>query len=395
MPVLRGITWDHRRAIDPLTATLPGFRRNHPDVEITWQSRSLHGFEFAPVFELARDFDLIILDHPFCGAIAQSKCLLALDGLLDGLDAAFVGPTLASYRYDGHVWALPVDAACQVAVSRPDLMAELGQPVPRTWEEMFALARVSSRRGMKLAVAFKGVHSLMTFFTLCANLGAPCATETTEPFVDRETAREALGTMRQLIALCPAEALDWNSIALHDAMVARNDLVYCPAVYCYATYAEAGVRRPLRFHDLPGLGSADPRGSTIGGTALGVSALCPEPEAALSYARFMLQPVTQAGFALYHGQPARTEAWDSPEIDLRFGRCFSATRKTMEACWIRPRYDGYLGFQARGGALVESHLRGDLDESALLAALAELHRSGGALGTDSKPGANELRWGRA
>jgi multiple sugar transport system substrate-binding protein len=379
MPVLRGITWDHRRAGDPLAATLPAFRRSHPDVDVAWQARSLHGFEFAPVAELARDYDLIILDHPFCGEIAQSKCLLALDDLLDGLDAAFVGPTLASYRYDGRLWALPVDAACQVAVSRPDLMAELDQPVPRTWEDMFALASTSSRRGLRLAVALKGVHGLMTFFTLCANLGAPCATEPGEPLVERAIAREALEAMRQLVALCPAEALDWNSIALHDAMAARDDLVYCPAVYCYATYAEAGVGRPLRFHDLPGLGSADPRGSTIGGTALGVSAFCQEPEAALSYARFLLQPETQAAFALHHGQPARAEAWDRPEIDLRFGGCFSATRRTMEACWIRPRYDGYLAFQARGGELVERHLRGDLDEAALLDALADLHhRSGGA-----------------
>jgi multiple sugar transport system substrate-binding protein len=379
MPVLRGITWDHRRAVDPLTATLPAFRQRHPDVEISWQARSLHGFEFAPVPELAQEFDLIILDHPFCGEIAQSKCLLALDDLLEGLDAAFVGPTLASYRCDGHVWALPVDAACQVAVSRPDLMAAIGQPVPRTWADMLALASASSRRGLRLAIALQGVHGLMTFFTLCANLGHPCATDPGDPLVETATAREALRAMRQLAALCPPEALDWNSIALHDAMAARDDLVYCPAVYCYATYAEAGAGRPLRFHDLPGLGSEGPRGSTIGGTALGVSAHRQEPEAALAYARFLLEPETQLAFALHHGQPARVETWDTPEIDLRFGGCFSATRKTMEASWIRPRYDGYLGFQARGGALVESHLRGDLDEGALLGALADLHhRSGGA-----------------
>lgn len=378
MPVLRGITWDHRRAIDPLTATLPAYRQSRPDLEISWQARSLHGFEFTPLPELARDFDLIILDHPFCGAIAQSKCLIALDDLLGGQDAAFVGPSLASYRYDGHVWALPVDAACQVAASRPDLMAELGQPVPQTWEEMLGLAKKAERRGMKLAVAFKGVHSLMTFFTCCANLGAPCATEPNEIFVDRETAREALGAMRRLAEMCPVEAFDWNSITLHDAMVARDDLIFCPAVYCYATYAEAGVRRRLEFHDLPGLASADPRGSAIGGTGLGISANCTEPEAALSYARFLLEPGTQAAFAAHHGQPARTEAWDSPETDARFGHCFSATRKTMEACWIRPRYDGYLAFQARGGELVESHLRGDVDENALLTSLAELHRSRGA-----------------
>ena len=378
MRVLRGITWDHRRAVDPLAATLPAFRQRHPDVEISWRARSLHGFEFAPVPELAQQFDLIILDHPFCGEIAQSNCLLPLDDLLEGLDAAFVGPTLASYRYDGHIWALPVDAACQVAVSRPDLMADIDQPVPRTWADMLALAKVSSRRGLRLAMALKGVHSLMTFFTLCANLGSPCATEPSEPLVEVATARQALGALRQLAALCLPESLDWNSIELHDAMASRDDLVYCPAVYCYATYAEADAGRPLRFHDLPELGSDGPRGSTIGGTALGISAYCSEPEAALAYARFLLEPETQLAFARHHGQPARVEAWDTPELDQLFGGCFSATRKTMEVCWIRPRFDGYLQFQACGGALVENHLRGDLDEGALLLALADLHRSRGA-----------------
>ena len=43
---LRGITWDHRRAIDPLTRTMPLFRQRHPDIEIEWSSRPLSGFEF-------------------------------------------------------------------------------------------------------------------------------------------------------------------------------------------------------------------------------------------------------------------------------------------------------------------------------------------------------------
>jgi multiple sugar transport system substrate-binding protein len=256
-------------------------------------------------------------------------------------------------------------------------MAAIDQPVPRTWADMMALASASSRRGLRLAIALNGVHGLMTFFTLCANLGSPCATDPGEPFVDAATAREALGAMRQLAALCPPEALDWNSIALHDAMAAGDDLVYCPAVYCYATYAEDGARRPLRFHNLPGLASEAPQGSTIGGTALGISAHCPEPEAALDYARYLLESETQLAFARHHGQPARIETWESPELDRQFGGCFSATRKTMQGCWIRPRYDGYLGFQASGGALVESHLRGDLDETALLGALADLHHRSG------------------
>ena len=69
--VLKGITWGHRRAIAPLKETLPGFAAEHPDIVVEWSERSLAGFEFDPVPALAERFDLIILDHPFCGDIAE------------------------------------------------------------------------------------------------------------------------------------------------------------------------------------------------------------------------------------------------------------------------------------------------------------------------------------
>jgi multiple sugar transport system substrate-binding protein len=368
---LRGMTWDHRRAVDPLLATHAMFAERHPGIEIEWSARPLHGFEFTPVAELARSYDIIILDHPFCGDIAASKCLLPLDDILAGdLRSAFVGPSLESYSYAGRIWALPVDAACQVAVSRPDLMARLDASPPKDWSELIALGRQASRHGMQLAIGLRGVHSLMTFFTLCANLGTPCATVPGEPLFDRATARDALGLVRELLAVCPTEALDWNSIALHDAMVARDDLVFCPAVYCYATYAEADQRRPLRFHDFPG--PKGPRGSTIGGTGLGVSARCAHPEAALTYARFAATADAQSAFALNHGQPARLDVWKDRKIDARFRGCYSGTLRTMEQCWIRPRFAGYLGFQAKAGDLIERHLRGEIAEAALLDRLMKL-----------------------
>ncbi len=368
---LRGMTWDHRRAIDPLLATQAMFAALHPEIEIEWSSRPLHGFEFTPVAELARSYDFIILDHPFCGDIAASKCLLPLDDVVAGaLRSAFVGPSLETYSYAGHIWALPVDAACQVAVSRPDLMVRLHAAPPDDWSALIALGRRAARQGMKLAIGLRGVHSLMTFFTLCANLGRPCATHPSEALVDRDTARHALAHMRELLSLCPTEALDWNSIALHDVMVARDDLVFCPAVYCYATYAEADQRRPLRFHDLPG--PTGLRGSTIGGTGLGVSAHCAHPEAALAYARFAATAAAQSAFALHHGQPARRDVWQDAAIDARFGGCYSSTLHTMEACWIRPRFAGYLGFQAKAGDLIEHHLRGEIAEADLLDRLQKL-----------------------
>jgi len=372
MPVkLRGMTWDHRRATDPLTHTMPLFQKRHPDIDIEWSARPLAGFEFTSVDALAEDYDLIILDHPFMGAVASSGSLASLNEI-DGLSREqFVGPSLDTYRMKGSLWALPVDAACQIAVSRPDLMSTLGSEAPKSWTELIALGAKARRKAMRLAIGLAGVHSLMTFFTLRANLGTPCATAQEEPFADRHTARAVFGLIRELLEFCPPEVYGWNSIRLHDEMVARDDLVFCPAVYCYATYAESDQRRPLRFHDLPGpTGSS---GSTIGGTGLAISSKCKHRQAAFDYLRFAAELSTQHAFAEHHGQPARREPWLDEAINARFGGCYLGTLATMEGCWIRPRYKGYLAFQDRAGELVEAHLRGDVSEDALLSKFERMH----------------------
>lgn len=368
---LRGMTWDHRRAVDPLTGTLPLFRQRRPHVEIEWSARPLSGFEFTPVDRLAEEYDLIILDHPFVGSVAASGSLAPLDGIGGLSDDLFVGPSLATYRMNGSLWALPVDAACQVAVSRPDLMQALDAEPPRNWSELVALGAKAKRKSLHLAIGLAGVHSLMTFFTLMANQGSPCATERNQAFADRQAAREVLALMRGLLEFCPPDVLGWNSIRLHDEMVSRDDLVFCPAVYCYATYAEADQRWPLRFHDLPG--PQGPAGSTIGGTGLAVSAHSKHREAALDYVRFAAGLSTQRAFAEHHGQPALRELWLDEAINDRFGGCYRDTLATMEGCWIRPRYDGYLAFQEKAGDLIESHLRGEIGEDAVLDRLERLH----------------------
>jgi multiple sugar transport system substrate-binding protein len=182
--------------------------------------------------------------------------------------------------------------------------------------------------------------------------------------------RTALAMLRELVSFCPADCLDWSSIDLHEQMVVRDDLVFCPAVYCYATYAESDQRRPLRFHDLPG--PCGHRGSTIGGTGLGVSAYRRHTEAARAYARFAASTAAQFAFARHHGQPALRAVWEDANVNARYGNCYRAVRATMDGCWTRPRYKGYLAFQARAGELVESHLRGVVSEADLLESMERL-----------------------
>jgi multiple sugar transport system substrate-binding protein len=375
---LQGMTWDHRRATEPLRALDAAFARKRPDVAVSWRSRPLSGFEFDPIEQLGQENDFVIFDHPFCGRIAATGCFLSLTQLLThaGGESAFVGPTMASYRYgEGH-WGIPVDAACQVAVYRRDLLDRLGTGVPTTWEEACRLGERARRSGLSLAIGLNGVHALMSLFSLCAALGAPLADD--DGNIDETAAPEALAQMRRLLGLCRAPILEWNSIALHEALAAQEDLVYCPAVYGYAAYGEPDRATRLAFGPFAGVaGSGSCAGSTIGGAGLGISArvLCDDAthQAALDYGRMAASALCQRQiFALHHGQPAHIEAWLNETVDECFNGFYSATRRTVEQAWLRPRYHGYLEFQGQGGDMVEAHLRGDLAERKLLDGLKVL-----------------------
>lgn len=155
-----------------------------------------------------------------------------------------------------------------------------------------------------------------------------------------------------------------------------REMTWCTARY--ATYAEPDMRRPLRFADIPGRQEHGPRGSTLGGTGIGISSRCRIPDAALAYVRFLAELATQNAFAYHHGQPALKDAWEDDAINQRFSGCFRATRATIDRAWIRPRYRAYLKFQAAGGTLIERFLRERTRAESLLDQLSHLHASRGS-----------------
>src|SRR5580658_7218548 len=364
MPVfLRGLTWNHARATSALYAAREPLRQALPDVELTWEVQPLSGFEARPIAEAAQWYDLVIFDHPHVGEIAARGLFHPVDASLSALgltDEDFVGPTLASYRYANQAWGFPLDAACQVSCARSDLLDELGVQAPQRWTQVFELGEAARHRDWRLAIAFHGVHALMTFLSLCANQKAPLGDRLDgAAFPHPEIAADSLAQMKALLRYCAPEVLDWDSIALQEAMSRRDDLVYCPLVYGFVPYAKPARPRRLSYGPFPGVAGVD--GSTLGGAGLGISAFCTQPGAAFAVAGFLIDAAVQETLiAVHDGQPARRSSWDSAVTDQHSSGFYSQTRTTLECAWIRPRFDGYLDFQRHGGLTVESYLRGVL-----------------------------------
>lgn len=373
---LAGIAWDHSRALPPLVATAQRYEETHPGIRIRWEKRTLDEFGHAPIDQLASRFDLIVIDHPWAGfafeknLVHDLKPLLTVAELKDFAQNS-IGATFESYCYAGRLLALPIDAATPAPSSRIDLLERAGLAPPATWSEVVAVAR----RKLALMPAFNA-DLFLHFLMLLNALGAePCADR--ENIAPRDIMRQALGLLRELTEPMPREIFELNPIGVAERMTTTDDFAWNAFAYTYNNYARPGfARRALRFGNLPSLDAKGPRlRSVLGGTGIAISIHCKHVEAALDYARFVADEVTQKGIYLHAGgQPSDRAAWYDPDADKLCGGFFSATRATQEEAFVRPRYSGYVPLQTNGGNALQEALRDRRDVEAVLEKLDDLYR---------------------
>ncbi|MGK9334393.1 extracellular solute-binding protein [Sinorhizobium meliloti] len=352
--VLKGMTWNHPRGYDPMVACSQSWQEK-TGVEIRWEKRSLQDFETFPVETLARNYDLIVIDHPHVGQITGENCLLPLDvpgreAEQQALSAASVGPSYRSYAWNERQWAFPIDAATQVQAWRPDRTDRL-----QTWRDMLALARSGG-----VLLPLRPPHSLMSFYTLCGNLGRPCRSAGKGDLVDAETGAMAVKLLQEISALIDPACFGMDPIAVLEVMAAEASPAVCaPLIYGYVSYSLTGFRPALvRFGDFPTVGAAGPVGSALGGTGIAVSAFSQAPEQAIDFAYGVAGAGVQRGlYAASGGQPGHGDAWQDDTVNAATHDFYRATRATLEGAWLRPRHDGYMTFQQAGSDRLNEGLR--------------------------------------
>ena len=354
---LRGITWNHSRGFVSVVATAQRFCEMRPDVDITWEKRSLQEFADAPIQGLAERYDLLVIDHPWAGFAAYSRVLVPLQEILpedymrDQAENS-VGHSHPSYIFRGNQCALAIDAATPVASYRPDLLERYDLEQPDTWRDLLDLAR----RGRVIMPGIP-IDTLMNWYMLCATQGEA-------PFVDDEWAvsdemsLQALEQLRELASLCPRDIFDWNPIAVYEALSRRDDVLYCPFAYGYSNYSRAGYSEALlTFDDMVDIDGRGRCQTTLGGTGLAISTGCGALDIARDYAMFTASPAIQRSLFFENGgQPGHRSAWLDPEVNRRSNNYFRNTLPALDRAYLRPRFPGYLHFQDHGGAPIREYL---------------------------------------
>ena len=361
MSRLRGMTWDDPRGKAPLVA-LGDRSGSLGQTFVEWSTRSLQAFADLPLEELAAEHDLLVIDHPHVPLVAGEGLLLPLDqhGPEDGLAllaTQSIGASYESYVHAGHVWALPIDAAAQVSVCRPDLLGEL----PATWEDVLELAR----DGLVLWPT-KPVDAMSSFLTLVSQQGgAVCAIW--DEFVDRELGLGVLELMCRLSELVPPACLEENPIETAEHLASGSRYCYAPLAFGYVNYSRAGFRpNRLAYRDIP-RGLRGVAGSCLGGAGIAVSARSSHVAESVDVAYWLASAEIQRG-AYYElgGQPANAMAWEDPHVNADCLEFFTGTRATLDGASLRPRESAWLGLQDLIGDLVHETLSRRLDAEACL-----------------------------
>lgn len=381
MAQLRGMAWDHVRAVAPIQAATEEFQNIWPNVVISWEARSLKDFEDYPIEPLADEYDLILMDYPFVGTAAKKRVIVPLDEWLPVEYMAdqrenSVGPSYDSYTWDGHQWALAVDAAAQVSAYRPDLLERVDARPPRTWDEVVELAGALSGE-TKVGMTLNSTHAYCCFLALCVSIGGSRFWD--ELGIDLEAGQESLNFLRNLAPLVHEHSAEMSPIKLLDLMSGSDEIAYVPLVYGYSNYSRPGFAQHLvLFTDIPQTGG-EPVGGVLGGVGLVVSSSSENKQAAVDFAAYVGDMEFQRGrYFATGGQPGHRKAWTDPSINERSSGFFEGTLRTLDLSYVRPRRSGYSVFQEKAGGLIHEFLRDGGDAAEVVKTVNRLYAEAGA-----------------
>ena len=358
---LRGITWNHSRALPPLVAASQRYEELHPHIRIQWDKRTLDEFGHASLADLAQRYDLLIVDHPMLGEVHRDGILLDLKarlqpGNFSAMQSDALGPCLESYLCEDSLYALPIDAAAPASAYRPDLLEGIGKQPPATWDELIDLARA----GIVCMPAFPA-DLFLNFLGMCASRSGMIVSR--NQLLDRAIAARCLEELRELASHMPEAIFSMNPIDIYETMSSHDEFAYCPFAYTYSNYSRPGFApHTLLFASPVSLREGLPLRTILGGTGIAISAHCKHADVATEFCEYVAGSDCQTRlYGICGGQPASKTAWHDPLLNSISNNFFERTRSSIETAIVRPRYAGYIALQAAAGETIAAHFHGELN----------------------------------
>jgi multiple sugar transport system substrate-binding protein len=374
---LKGITWNHPRGYEPLRA-VAALWQIETGIEVTWDVRTLKEFGDFPIEKLVTIYDFILIDHPYMGEAAANKLLVPLDSCLNKSFMQFqgaqsVGPSFESYSFDGHWWALPVDAAAQVAAYRKDITVAINWELPG---DIMRLNEAASQlpAAYKIGIPLCATDIWCVFLSLCAKYYGDKVF--TENGIDVATGVWALEHLRLWKVFLHKGSFSMNPIQMLEYMSVNDDIVYIPFTFGYTNYARKGWRKKrVHFCNVPKY-QKEEKSSLLGGTGLAIAAQTKQLNACIAFTKFILSADIQKGIYYKNGgQPAHLDAWLDKENNEDCSGFFSDTMDTITRAYVRPRIKGFNRFQESAADIIHAAVQHSNEGIKIIQQLNTLYQS--------------------
>ncbi|ACP34827.1 extracellular solute-binding protein family 1 [Sulfolobus islandicus L.S.2.15] len=365
---LYGITWDDPRGYDSLVY----ISQKYKDFSIQWDKRSLYDFTVYPLDKLAKSYDLVVVDYPSAGDIAESKMYVPIDEVLSKKELEFIqrisiGKTYESYLYNGHLWALPIDAATQVSAYREDIFRKLSLRVPKTWRQVIKLK-------CKIGMPLSPIHAHSSFITMCANYFL-------DPFFiklnqyDMKKIYTILDIMKFISDKCGELCLKSDPIKLLNYMAEGEEICYIPLTYGYYNYSRDNYRKNvINYANIPSF-TKIPYGSTLGGAGLAISTRNKYIEETINFIKWLYEFDVQKMYWQHYGQPADIRIWINEELNRATRNSYINTIYTISLSYVRPNFPGFVKLHEESGKILVDFLMGRINRDETIKELLNLNIS--------------------
>lgn len=375
---IKGMAWNHPRGYQPLIAASKEFKKVHPKISIKWDVRTLKEFGDMPIESLIERYDLITIDHPYMGQADKKGLLLKLEGhipnsRLNILQNQSLGPCFDSYKYNGHVYALPIDAAAQVAAYRSDILSEFGLSFPKKYKELKNFYK-KVPKDFSVAWALCPTDLWCTFLTLCAQNRGSNFIE--NRIFDEEVGSMVLDEIKYHLDFLHPGSINWNPIQILDKMGNGEEILYCPYLFGYTNYSREGHSRNLvRFINSP-VGLQKDVSTLLGGVGLAASSLTKYPDVTAKFIDFVAgDKIQNTIYTLNEGQPANVLAWQNEDNNALCNNFFNDTITTVERAYVRPRHPGWNDFQEQGANVLHEGVLKNRSSNKIVNDVNELYKS--------------------
>lgn len=348
------LCWDRPCCVNPTTAAAAVWERSHENIGFTVRARPLAVFDNQPIVEIARSADLLFIDHPMVGRVADEDALVPMESLvgdaaLAALAADSTGGSHHSYHWAGSQWATAVNAACHVAVVDDGRLGDLAEP-PRRLSDVLVAAR---RTPGSVAMPLYPSDAVLALLSISADLrGRCCRRRTVAQAGRRADGRARPGGGPALIQAEPAGLLDLMS------STADGDVpAYAPLLFGYSNYQRPGAPgRLLRFCPPTGFGHTP--ATVLGGSGPGRPRVLPAPQGGRRVHRVAGRCRRAAHGAAAQRRPAGQPAGlVRPQGRSAGRRLLLRHRTTIEPAYLRPRTPWWPAHQHPPGVLRAAALR--------------------------------------